>query len=427
MHYSLLLIFTLCIFNIQSVYSKKVLQGPFPKYYSTLKENISKKELALIKAGYSLFSKPWVQAPSSTKLRDGLGPHFSANSCISCHQGLGRGKPVFKSNIVHHSLVFRLEDHTGSPDLNYGDQITTQAIPGIKPEAKITIKYHSIKKYYTDKTSYTLSVPKYKFENLSHGPIGVHTNFSPRIAPHLSGLGEIERIDPKQILLKHDPFDHDQDGISGKVNWASNTQHKSIGRFGWKANRPTLQLQNAAAFRNDMSITSHFFPQESCSLNQFECMSSLNGGAPEISRKHLSYITLMLKNIAPPQSDTTKYQRGKKLFKQVRCTSCHTPSYTLKNNEVISPYTDLLLHDMGDQLSDQSSSDLAREWKTPPLWGIGKQHLVNGHTHFLHDGRAKSIEEAILWHGGEALKSKNLFINLTKNERTELLNFVKSL
>ena len=407
------------------MYASKTLSGSFPKDYATLKKDISKKDLSLIKAGYSLFSKPWVQAPASTKIRDGLGPHFSATSCISCHHNLGRGNPILKSDQVHPSLVFRLQDHQGQPDSNYGDQLTMEANVGQTPEAQVTVKYQYIKEYYKDKSSYTLTVPSYSFNNFAYGQLDSTTTFSPRVAPHLAGLNEIEKVSLKQVLKKNDPNDFDKDGISGKVNWI--IHNKVIGRFGWKASQPTIEKQNAAAFHNDMSITSGLFPKESCAKNQTKCLKSISGGTPEINSRSLSYITLMIKSIAPPKSHIKTKNLGAKLFKQISCHKCHTPSYTVNNNQVISPYTDLLLHDMGEGLADGGKHTLAREWKTPPLWGLGLQQKVNGHTRYLHDGRARSLEEAILWHDGEGSHAKNLFKSLSKRERNLLISFIKSL
>ena len=257
--------------------------------------------------------------------------------------------------------------------------------------------------------------------------------FSPRLAPPVFGLGLLEAIPETDILTKQDIGDFDNDGISGKANyvWDPETQTTKLGRFGWKASAPSVLVQTAGAYNNDMGVTSPLFPIES-SYGQLNGELTLNDD-PEISQKILDEATFYCRTLAVPAArdlDDVDVVAGYQVFKDLKCTSCHTPRHVTGtfpgiqeiSNQTIYPYTDMLLHDMGDELADGRSDFLAngREWKTRPLWGIGLTELVNGHTDFLHDGRAKNIEEAILWHGGEAEKSKNNYTKLSLEKREQL-------
>ncbi len=271
---------------------------------------------------------------------------------------------------------------------------------------------------------------------------------SPRIGSQLAGLGLLEAIPESDILAREDVSDDNADGISGKANWVWDIRknQKSIGRFGWRAEQPTVEQQTAAAFLGDIGITSSLFPKENCPLVQVDCVHSINGGAPELEEKLLDRVSTYVRFIAVPKarhSTAEDFERGLNTFTIVGCASCHTPQQrTMSANEpaldnlTLYPFTDLLLHDMGDELSDMPISSeifdfgeilLAREWRTPPLWGIGMIPTVNGHQQLLHDGRAATVEEAILWHGGEASNAKNSFLNLNAEDRKSLIEFVNNL
>ena len=238
-----------------------------------------------------------------------------------------------------------------------------------------------------------------------------------------------------------DERDADGDGISGRPNyvWSVETTSTAIGRFGWKANQPTVRQQVASAFAGDMGITSSLFPNENCPPS-VDCATLPNGGEPEIADEDLMKIVLYASALAVPAPrgwEKTEVQRGKALFAEAKCTSCHIPKIKTGehpyikgfSNQTIRPYTDLLLHDMGEGLADHANDFLAngREWRTPPLWGIGLFEMVNGHTYYLHDGRARNLEEAILWHDGEAQASKTAFMEMTATEREQLIAFLNSL
>jgi CxxC motif-containing protein (DUF1111 family) len=254
-------------------------------------------------------------------------------------------------------------------------------------------------------------------------------------------VGLLEAVSDAEILSREDPKDADGDGISGRANRVLDliTGREAIGRFGWKAGQPTLRQQNAAAFLGDLGITTSLFPQQNCPPEQAACRSAVSGGEPEAEDKILDRVTTYTQLLAVPERrdfDAPSVKAGEELFHKARCQACHVPSlvtgdHTLPElaHQRIFPYTDLLLHDLGPALADHRHEAKAggREWKTPPLWGLGLVRLVNKHQNLLHDGRARGVAEAILWHGGEAEASKEAFRKMNHQERAALVDFVNSL
>lgn len=398
--------------------------------------------------GNSFFKQNWVAAPSSTTARDGLGPTFNARSCASCHFKDGRGTPPSVPGEQATGLLVRLsvpgmDAHGGPlPDPNYGDQLNDLGVPTVSQEGLIQINYTEVTGSFADGEQYTLQKPNYTITNLNYGPLSAGIMMSPRVGQQIVGLGLLEAIDESRLLELADEYDSDGDGISGKPNyvWDKTKQKTVIGRFGWKANQPTVLQQTAGALIGDMGITSYLFPNQNCPGTQTGCQTAANGGQPEISNDDLDKMVMYSSNLAVPGrrdvNDETVL-KGKQLFNQIGCASCHTPKHTTGthprfanlSNQEIRPYTDMLLHDMGDDLADGRPDYKANgnEWRTPPLWGIGLIHAVNNHTLLLHDGRARGIEEAILWHGGEGATSRDKYKTLTKTERQQVLAFLNSL
>lgn len=436
--------------------------------------NLSDAERTRFVIGNSFFKRNWVEAPASTTARDGLGPHFIARSCAGCHALDGRGEPPQIRNRLNADppvhLLMRLSI-PGTPDARagvlpepvYGDQFNNAAVQGVKPEGEVVIRVTPVHGKFADGTRYTLSRPSYSFRNLGYGPMHPQVMVSPRIAPQMIGMGLLEAIPESEILANAKNQAALPGPIKGMPNqvWDSVAQRKMIGRFGWKANVATVAHQTAGAFLGDIGITSSVFSHEICTPAQKDCLAAPSGGkklaaagapaqgpqgspATEIDDKTLQEVTFYSATIAPPArrgARDTQVLAGQKLFAQAQCAVCHRPSYVTADGpfprltskalsgQTIHPYTDLLLHDMGDGLADGRPDFLAsgRQWKTPPLWGIGLIKDVNGHTRLLHDGRANGVLEAILWHGGEAEASKQQVLNLRKAERDALVKFVKSL
>jgi len=400
--------------------------------------------------GNSFFNKNWVTAPSSTASRDGLGPTFNARSCSTCHFRDGRGRPP-RPGEEFSGLLLRLaipgqEAHGGPlPAGPYGDQLQPQAIADVPAEGTPRVTYLEQPGRFADGEGYSLRAPTYTIEAPALGPLPRDLQISPRVAPAIIGMGLLAAIPEADILARADPDDADDDGISGRPNyvWDHAAGATALGRFGWKANQPSILQQTAGAFLGDIGVSSSLFPLENCPEGQVECAAAPTGGsagAPEVSDSLLAEIVLYTNTLAVPARrapEAPEALRGKQLFAAAGCADCHTPRHVTGEapelpevaTQTIFPFTDLLLHDMGEGLADHRPDFVAdgSEWRTPPLWGLGLVETVNGHTEFLHDGRARSLLEAVLWHGGEAEAARDQVLAMTADERAALLTFLGSL
>ena len=397
--------------------------------------------------GNSFFNRNWVNAPASTAARDGLGPLFNARSCSACHLHDGRGRPPAAGEDML-SMLVRLsipgqDPHRGVvPEPIYGDQFNGLAVPGVPPEGRALVTYEEVPGTYEDGEPFSLRQPTYTFSNLRYGPMHPNTRLSPRVAPAMVGLGLLEAVPESALLELADPDDVDGDGISGRPNrvWDKAQRETVMGRFGWKANQPNVAQQVAGAFLGDIGITSPLFPDENCPTGAVACRQAPNGGSPELSERLLGHVVFYSRTLAVParrDSRLPQVKRGKKLFDDAQCDACHTPTLRTGavpglpdlSGQIIHPYTNLLLHDMGEGLADNRPDFEASgsEWRTTPLWGIGLIETVNRHTFLLHDGRARNLAEAILWHGGEAEESKERFRRMSRDDREALLQFLNSL
>jgi len=396
--------------------------------------------------GNSFFNQNWVIAPASTAGRDGLGPLFNARSCSACHFKDGRSRPPepgepMSTMLLRISVPGAGEHGAPKPDPVYGDQIQGQSIPGVPREADVFVDYTERAGAFADGEAYSLRRPTYRITGLGFGALARQLLVSPRISPGIIGLGLLEAVPEATLLRLADPGDADSDGISGRPNvvWNVRTRLVAIGRFGWKAEQPSVAQQTAAAFVGDIGITSPLFPHENHSAQEPIPVRSQSPRAFEVSEKIFRAVSLYARSLAVPAARTNSpgASQGRGIFSSLRCDSCHVaaletgPSPELPEfaNQRIRPYTDLLLHDMGDALADERPAFVAtgREWRTPPLWGLGLIRKVNGHTFLLHDGRARNATEAILWHGGEAAAARERFRHLSKSDRVALLAFLDSL
>lgn len=399
--------------------------------------------------GDSFFTQPWVIAPSSTAARDGLGPEFNANSCAACHVRDGRGRPPEEGGPQEPGLLLRLsvpgEGPLGGPvpHPRYGGQLQDQAVPGVTPEGRIAISTTVLPGAYPDGTPYELQRPVYQVVDWSDGEPDGDLLVSPRVAPQVIGMGLLEAIPEGDLLAAADPDDADGDGVSGRINrvWSPTRGRDAVGRFGWKANVATVHDQVAAAFNEDIGITSPTLPdEEGCEASPIGCGAGADEpGAPEIDADRMDRVVFYSRTLAVPAvraPEDLQVRRGAELFEAATCTACHTPVQRTGRTDVAAlsertfrPYTDLLLHDMGEGLADGRPDFEATgsEWRTAPLWGLGLVDDINGHTRFLHDGRARSLEEAVLWHGGEAQAARDAFTEMTADDRAALLRFVEAL
>ncbi|MCW3479051.1 c-type cytochrome [Neisseriaceae bacterium JH1-16] len=412
--------------------------------FSMPASNLDEKHRANFLTGVSLFRKTWSDSTAASNPRPGLGPFFNARSCVACHPSDGRGAPPGAFGQAQEpplALLMRLSipaPHGTQPEPVYGNQFTTEAVAGVASKGRIEIDYRVIPGRYGDGTLYQLQQPGYRLTALGYGPLHPKTQLSPRIAPQMIGLGLLEAVRAEDIVANAHRQRGDADGIAGQVNRVDDVERgtAAIGRFGWKANVASLPQQLFNAFNADLGVTSDALPREDCPPGLTACRPH----PTELTQGQFEPLLVYSRLLAVPSqrdADTAQVRRGSQLFTAARCAVCHQPRYhtgelagfpELRGQE-IRPYTDLLLHDMGEGLADHRPDGLAngRQWKTPPLWGIGLIPTVNGHSRYLHDGRARNLAEAVLWHDGEARASRERFRTMNAADRAALLAFLGSL
>ncbi len=419
---------------------------------------LDKEQMAAFAMGKEQFHEQWVVAPENGVW--GLGPTFNEDRCSHCHENNGRARATENGKAAERGVLVRLSipgaDKNGGPLPHpvYGDQLQNRGVPGrVPPEGQALITYEAKDVSLEDGEKVSLRLPKLRFTGLQFGELGDDTQFSVRTAQAMVGIGLLEAVPEKTILALakvQEPY-----GMAGKPNyvWDVENELTVLGRFGWKANQPNIRQQTAAAFFGDVGATTYLFPEENCPPTQKACLelpsASKCGGQggctgnqfrPEVVPSRLSNITLYLQTLAVPARRNVNdpaVKQGEALFAQAQCSVCHVPeletdakpAIRAAANQIIHPYTDLLLHDMGEELADGRPDFKAsgREWRTAPLWGLGLLRTVNGHSDLLHDGRARNVTEAILWHGGQAEKSREAFKKMPKAEREALVKFVESL
>lgn len=368
----------------------------------------------------------------------------------------------------------------------FSSQLFHRGVLDLRPDSEFTgqadvyVDFELQEVEYADGEKVTLQKPIFEIRNPYDNPgekpgdntppvsrlLQADVKTSPRMGMPMFGLGLLEAISEQDILALADVDDKDGDGISGKPNFVcdqtkilqGDANPMSLGRFGWKASTPSVAVQGSGAYRGDIGITNYFFPQESIegttlmdayrSRNPVDTGMDENGN-PEVNEATVKAVMFYSNTLAVParrKVDDPQVQRGAVLFQSADCVACHNPSFTTGEhpgiwgpsgvveipqvaNQKIYPFTDMLLHDMGDGLADNRTDFDAngKEWKTRPLWGIGLTHTVNPLATFLHDARAKTLAEAILWHGGEAENAKQRFRTMSKADRDALIAFLNSL
>jgi len=422
--------------------------------------NLDAAELERHLDGDAAFEAAFVS--SGQPVNPGLGPVFNNTSCARCHPSDGRGRPPEQGGAMT-SMLVRIsvgnDPVTGPVAVpGMGRQLQHRALFGVPPEAGVEVRYTEIAGKFADGMPYSLRDPVYSL-NRPADPDALATNgialeriqISPRVAPPIFGRGLLEAIPEEDILAAADPDDRDGDGISGRANYVRDDAAGAtrLGRFGLKANNPTLQQQNAGAYQQDMGISNPYYPADVASGQvQFDGVAddpelgidpSTARPNPGTGQEILDAVTFYTQTLAVPARRNIRdprVARGEVLFLRAKCAACHTPTFVTGDspvralaNQRIYPYSDMLLHDMGAALADGRPDFLATgtEWRTAPLWGIGLTTLVNGHAFYLHDGRARDLTEAILWHGGEAKTAMETFRRMPREDRDALLEFLKSL
>ncbi|GAB4258585.1 MAG: di-heme oxidoredictase family protein [Pararhodobacter sp.] len=424
------------------------------------------QELAF-RVGNGLFRRVWASAPASTLASDGLGPLYNARSCQRCHLKDGRGHPPEGPGDSAVSMVLRISvpaphapdlaaieryiegTHATAPDPVYGSQLQDFSLPGHAPEYRLAVTYEDIDVPLAGGEVAVLRRPTYEAADLGYGPLHPGAMLSPRVAPQMIGMGLLEAIPAQDILAWADPEDADGDGISGspQIVWSEEYDQPMLGRFGHKAGNPTVREQSADAFSGDIGLSTPLHPEGwgECTEAQTDCRAAIHGGDPEqggyeVDETGLDLVTFYSRTLGVPARrgvGDPQVLQGRSAFFGAGCAACHRPNFVTHRLEgddpasfqLIWPYTDLLLHDMGEGLADNRPEGRAsgREWRTAPLWGIGLTQTVSGHSYFLHDGRARSLLEAVLWHGGEAEAARDAVIAMTPEDRAALIAFLESL
>lgn len=419
--------------------------------------------------GRSLFRRAWVVGPTADGAGAGLGPLYNRLSCIACHPANGRGRSPDGPQERLQSMLVRLSlpgqgPHGGPRPLPaYGDQLNEEGVPGVPGEARVALRWQETRIHLPDGQAVSLRRPLLAFSELGYGPLPRQVLTSPRVGQGVYGLGLLAAV-PEAVLRAWatQPL---PDGVRGRLNrvWDPVAQRMAVGRFGWKANVASLEAQVVQAAAGDLGLSSPALPHPACAPRQTACQqagrvatvlaaaasgpaSEASAGAsaaasmrapnppaarPELSAEEVAQLTLYLRELAPPpaQGDgEPSIERGRQLFGQAGCVHCHRPALPLASGGSAAAYTDLLLHDLGPGLADGRPDFAAsgRHWRTAPLWGLGRVPGINEHSQYLHDGRARSLLEAVLWHDGEARASRQRFAALSRTDREAVLAFVAS-
>lgn len=413
-------------------------------------DGIEREDRLVFQDGRQVFRARWGTSQQAPPRFDGLGPVFNDDSCESCHARDGRSAPYDEAGDATSALIVKLYSPTsdGLEDPGYGGQFQPRALRSHDAEGAVSVRWE-IEPHAT--LSATMGKPTFDLIELGYGPLANDTKLTLRAAPPVFGLGLLEAISAEDIRAAADPDDLDGDGISGRAVTVFSPQlgEEALGRFGWRSEQATIEDQIAAAAFNDMGLTSRLFQENSCPPAALDCEDEhipaapsflrdefMEAGPHELDDIQLEQVSFYLRHLAVPARrniDNDSVIAGEQHFDAFGCASCHTPRWEtgfdsvsrVVSQQTIWPYTDMLLHDMGQDLADPGTKNA--EWRTPPLWGLGLTKTVNGHMMLLHDGRARNFEDAILWHGGEATQARERYIDATRQEREALWDFLWSL
>ena len=417
--------------------------------YDAPARDLKTPALATFAAGQAVFEQVWQVAPETPAAigtahssRLGLGPLYNADSCAACHPRNGRGSVAGIGLLLRLSRPLTADGTRFAPDPVYGEQLQHRAVPGLAIEASMRRTWRQREEQLADGSTVTLREPFYQVESWNWGDPDRETSWSARLAPALIGLGLLEAIPDAAILAEASSQSERKDKISGQPSWVLELRSGQLrlGRFGWKAQHPTVEQQVANALQQDIGLSTIIYPASVCTPAQTACHRGVQqSGAEqiEVPRKVLDELVYYARHIAVPAPRNVNdimFQRGRLQFHRAGCAACHRPSWTTEAppggvSQKIWPFTDLLLHDLGSGLAaPNGEGDVAGvQWRTAPLWGIGLALAANPETGFLHDGRARTLLEAVLWHGGEAQAASDAVRQMSAEERDSLLTFLRSL
>lgn len=383
--------------------------------------------------GHAIFNTQWVVAgtPKAAR-RDGLGPLFNGASCDGCHNEGARAQAASGAELAPIGLVVQLgspnaqQRDTGDPV--YGHVLNTSAIDGFAPEARVRMRYVERAGRHADGEAWTLRVPHIEIDALAHGALARDTLIKPRLASALFGAGLLQAVPDATIVA----IASQQAGVAGRIAWRDVKGVRRIGRFGWQADAVSIEDQTARALSREMGLGSTPIPHDDCTAAQRECREAAEGGTPEVSDDFLAALVSFQQWLAVPRASSSQPKDGAALFAAAGCADCHRPQLPVENVagiDVIAPYTDLLLHDLGEGLADRTLNGrpVTSRWRTAPLWGLHHMQRSGRDLALLHDGRARSVEEAVLWHDGEAAAARRRFERLDASQREQLSSWVEGL
>lgn len=376
--------------------------------------------------GRAIFNTQWVPAgtPKAAR-RDGLGPVFNAASCDACHNEGARAQGLIADGPAPVGLVIQLSNaaSTGANedrgDPAYGRVLNTNAIDGQTVEAAVFVRYTQRSGRYPDDKAWSLRVPHYQLTRLAHGALSRSSIIKPRIAPALFGVGLLQAVPAEAITQRAN--------VTARAAWRTVSGTKTLGRFGWQADAVSIEDQTARAFAHEMGLSSRSGRTDDCSLRDRACIDAEPGGTREVSDDFMEAVVAFQNWIAVPVTAIDPaVEPAAALFTSSGCAACHVPELPIeqaKRSGSIRAYTDLLLHDLGKDLADRNAADkpMPSLWRTAPLWGLGYAIRSGRPLALLHDGRARTIEEALLWHGGEAASARSRFQHLSETQRQQLL------
>jgi CxxC motif-containing protein (DUF1111 family) len=406
------------------------------KAYSSPLADIDPQDVDAFYRGAFVFNASWA-APAAgvTQRFSGLGPTFNRTSCQTCHLRNGRnGAPARNQPVFFMSV--KLATRRGAimgPHPTYGPTLEYDSVPPARIEGRVFASYSYEAGRFLDGEPYELRRPRFEFRDLSAGSLGAHTSYSIRLPPGVYGVGLLQSVPTAAIFANADAVDLDRDGISGRVSLLPGARdatrgEAAVGRFGWKADKATVRAQVSDALLHDMGIVADVD-------RRARSRSDHTGreARPEIDKADFDDLVRYVELLSPPKPSADE-RSGQTLFEAIGCAACHVTSLPVMRfasraaADRIRPFTDLLLHDMGEALADRFDDEHAtgREWRTPPLWGIGCAELVTPSASYLHDGRARTLTEAILWHGGEGSAARRRFVELAAEDRAAVIAFVRS-
>jgi CxxC motif-containing protein (DUF1111 family) len=367
--------------------------------------------------GHMLFNAQWQPAGHPTSQLTGLGPLFVESSCAACHEGGARGHPPTAAGALSSSFVLQL----GGPPTAYGHVLNTRAIDGHAPEGRVTVTWRQREGRHADGQRWTLQEPRYGVVESPQGALPSDTVLKPRIGPPVFGAGLLDAVPASALQAIRDAQPADVRGELG-------------GRFGWQGDAASLVDQTAIAFAREMGLSSQLMPADDCTQDQPDCLEALQAHSPELPEEFFHAVNTFQFLLAAPARasiDAAADATGAALFHRVGCAACHVPQLPVPRDGGdirIDPYTDLLLHDLGEGLADRTvaGKPVPSRWRTAPLWGLAHA-LQAGPVGLMHDGRASSIEEAILWHEGQGQSSRDSFMALDAAERQRLLRWIGTL